>query len=295
MADVESRRADLSLIRDVGALRAHVTKVLSSRCGPESIFRNEECNSRERISSVLFLLGEHVSENGGAREVCIILNKRSKKVKQSGDLCCPGGAVETPFDKWFARLLTLPGSPLSRWKDWNKLKRDRPVDAEFLSLLFAAGVRESWEEMRLNPLGLTFLGPMPSQCLILFRRVIHPMAIWVSHQKHYTLSWEVEKVIYIPLRELLNPFNYAVHRRFIPPHLEWRFQGTAVDFPCFLHSSGGRAEMLWGATYRIVTHFMEMVFGFVAPDPARLPLVPASLRDEYVNGKTCTTENTEKG
>jgi hypothetical protein len=257
------------------------------------LFRNEECDQGERTSSVLFLLGEHVPENGGAPEVCIILNKRSKEVRQSGDLCCPGGAVETPFDRWFARLLVLPRSPLSRWKCWGRLRRERPEDAEFLSLLFAAGVRESWEEMRLNPLGITFLGPMPSQCLVLFRRVIHPLAVWVSRQKNYTLSWEVEKVVYIPLRELLNPFNYAVHRRYVPPHLEWRFRGTAVDFPCFLHYYGGRAEMLWGATYRIVTLFMEMVFGFVPPDPAGLPMVPASLGDEYVNGKAFTTENTE--
>lgn len=283
----------MNLIEDPRSLRAHITRALSSGCGPESLFRNERCDTRERISSVLFLLGEHVPESGGPREVCIILNKRSKQVKQSGDLCCPGGAVETPFDKWLARFLTLPGFPLSRWKGWGRLRHDRPQDAEFLSLLLATGIREGWEEMRLNPMALTFLGPMHSQCLVLFRRVIHPMAVWVPHQRNFTLSGEVEKVVYIPLRELLNPFNYAVHRRFIPPHLEWRFRGTEVDFPCFLHLSGGRPEMLWGATYRIVTHFLELVFGFVPPDPARLPMVPAGLRDEYVNGTACPMQNTE--
>ena len=276
--------ADLNLVFDAAALRERVMSVLSRHCGPETLFRDSDC-SGARTSSVLLLLGEMVPVEGGIPEACIILNKRSKEVKQPGDLCCPGGAIEK-LDHFLSRLLSFNGSFLSRWPCWDKLKTGQPENAQFLSLLYAAGLRESWEEMRLNPFGLTFLGPLPSQCLILYRRVIHPLAAWVSYQKEFTLSWEVERIVRFPLRALLNPFNYAVYRINVPPRLEWRFRGTTVDFPCFIHSINGRAELLWGATFKIVTLFMQMIFGFRIPDLKRLPLIPAIVGEEYVNGGT---------
>ncbi len=72
----------------------------------------------------------------------------------------------------------------------------------------------------------------------------------------------------------------------VPPHLEWRFTGTTVDFPCFIYKIGERAELLWGVTFRIVTVFLEMLFGFQVPDIEKLPLVPASVTEEYVIGRT---------
>ncbi len=276
--------ADLNLVFDAAALRERVISVLSKRCGPETFSPDSDC-SGVRTSSVLLLLAETVPVEDGIPEACIILNKRSKEVKQPGDLCCPGGAIEK-FDHFLSRLLLFKGSSLSRWPCWDELKTGQPENAQFLSLLYAAGLRESWEEMRLNPFGLTFLGPLPSQCLVLYHRVIHPLAAWVSYQKEFTLSWEVERIVRFPLRALLSPFNYAVYRMNVPASLEWRFRGTTVDFPCFIYSIDGRAELLWGATFRIVTLFLEMIFGFRIPDLKRLPLVPASLGDEYVNAGT---------
>ena len=273
----------MNLIFNAGALRKRVIGTLSDRCSLETLFHDSECRG-VRTSSVLLLLGENAAEPGGIPEACIILNKRSKNVRQPGDLCCPGGATEK-FDRFLARFLSFPGSIFSRWPCWNELKRQEPQNAEFLSLLYAAGLRESWEEMRLNPFGLTFMGPLPSQCLILYRRVIHPLVAWVSYQKEFTLSWEVERIVWFPLRALLNPYNYANYRMYVPPHLEWRFRGTTVDFPCFIYRSRGQAELLWGATFRIVTTFLETIFGFRIPDVERLPMVPATIGDEYINGR----------
>jgi len=281
---VNAPPADLNLVFDAAALRERVVSVLSRHCGPEALSPNPDC-SGVRTSSVLLLLGEMVPVEGGVPEACIILNKRSREVKQPGDLCCPGGAIEK-LDHFLSRLLQVSASSLSRWPYWHVLKTRQPEDAQFLSLLYAAGLRESWEEMRLNPFGLTLLGPLPSQCLVLYRRVIHPLAAWVACQKEFTLSWEVERIVRFPLRALLNPFNYAVYRMNVPPRLEWRFSGTTVDFPCFIYSIDGRAELLWGATFRIVTLFLQMIFGFRIPHLKRLPLVPASLGDEYVNAGT---------
>ena len=279
-----NRPPDLNLVFDAPALRERVIGVLSNSCGIEALFHNEDCRYGVRTSSVLLLLGEFLSGEGGIPEVCVILNKRSKQVRQPGDLCCPGGAIEK-LDHFIARLLSFRGSSLYKWPNWSELKTAQPVHAQFLSLLYAAGLREAWEEMGLNPFGLTFLGPLPTQCLVLFRRSIHPMVAWVSYQKRFRLSWEVERIVRFPLRALLNPSNYALYRMYVPPHLEWRFSGIAVDFPCFIYTIGGRAELLWGATFRIVTQFLELIFGFQIPDIEKLPMVPASVDEEYVFGR----------
>lgn len=266
-------------------LQRHVVRALSSQCGLRSLFRSEDFHLDVHTSSVLLLLSEQAPRNGGAPEFCVILNKRSKEVKQPGDLCCPGGGVELKSDTRLSKLLALPGSPLTKWPCWKHIRRERPDEARVLSILLAAGIRESWEEMRLNPLGLSFLGPLTSQCLILYRRVIHPMVVWVSRQKKYTLSWEVDRIVTIPLRELLNPYRYAVYRVYVPPGMEWRFRGKTVDFPCYIHTHDGRADLLWGATFRIVTLFLELAFGFALPNPEKLPLAPAILGEDYINGR----------
>jgi hypothetical protein len=139
--------------------------------------------------------------------------------------------------------------------------------------------------MGLRPFRIRFLGPIPTQCLVLFRRAIHPLAVWVTHQKNFSLNWEVERIVYIPLRALLNPFNYGRYRIYVQPGMEWRFRGTEVEFPCFLFTHDGLAELLWGATFRIVMVFLEMVFGFVPPELDKLPLVPASVTRKYVYGR----------
>ncbi len=271
-----------NLLFDASALRERVTEVLSRHCSVEDIFPGNEGRLDERESSVLVLLGEDLPEDGGVPEVCVILNKRSKEVKQPGDLCCPGGAVEK-IDHFLARLLSFRGSILWKWPCWSELKRTRPEDAEFLSLLYAAGLREAWEEMGLNPFRVDFLGPLPTHYLVMYRRSIHPMVAWISRQGQFRLSWEVERIVKFPLHALLNPFNYAHYRMFIPPHLEWRFRrAESVDFPCFIYKTGGRADLLWGVTFRIVTRLLEMIFGFKVPNIEKLPLVPAYVDDRYV-------------
>ncbi len=279
---------NLHLLENPRALQSHIISSLAERCGCESLFADTECE-KVQSSSVMLLLGEQAVENGNRPEICVILNKRSQEVRQPGDLCCPGGTVETTVDPYLARLLALPFSPLSRWPAWKILRRYQRREARLLSLLLAAGLRESWEEMRLNPFAARFLGPLPSQCLLLFRRVIHPMVAYVSWQKNFFPSWEVEKILFIPLRALLNPSHYAVFRLHVPSHLEWRFNGSQLEFPCFLYRHEGHTELLWGVTYRIVTLLLEVLFEFTPPGMARLPLVPAVLDDSYIHGRArCT-------
>jgi len=138
--------------------------------------------------------------------------------------------------------------------------------------------------MRLNPMGVKFLGPLPSESLVIFYRVIYPMVVWVTRQNRFFPNWEVEKVVRIPLRNLLNPENYARYRvNFQVPHEDGQ-NGDDPDFPCFFHKNQNEKEVLWGATYRIVTVFLELVFGFRTPDMSTLPVINGTLDESYYNG-----------
>jgi hypothetical protein len=150
-------------------------------------------------------------------------------------------------------------------------------------LLLATSLRESMEEMRLNPLGITFLGPLPPQRLVMFRRVIYPMVGWIGRQRRFFPNWEVEKIVSVPLRSLLQDANYACYR------LRMRSKDSTSDrekdFPCFVHRDGDERELLWGATYRIVMDFVEIVYGFSPPDVQSLPVVHGTLSSHYLTGE----------
>lgn len=272
------------LLQDPKALQLRILGRLADKCGSESLFNNESCD-RVKSSSVMLLLGLQEVANGTGREICLILNKRSKDVLQGGDLCCPGGTINSRLDAYLAKALTLPGSPLFRWPHWSCLKRSYPDAAGLLSRLFATALRESWEEMRLNPFGVRFLGPLPSQCLIVFRRVIHPMVGWIVRQQHFSLNWEVERIVAIPLRSLLQPDGYAVYRLDVPPHLGWRLPGTDHEFPCFAFSHENGREILWGVTFRMVMSLLEVVFDFEPPAGRDLPRLHGVLEECYVQGR----------
>jgi hypothetical protein len=231
-------------------------------------------------SAVLFLLGRCPKKEPSSGEPCLILTKRSAKVRQPGDLCCPGGRVNRRLDAALASFFKLPLFPLARWPYWPEFLKKRPRDARWLRLLLATGVRESVEEMRLNPFCLNFLGPLPAQPLVMFQRVIYPMVVWVPGEKRFYPNWEVEKVIYFPLRDLLNPARYARYR------LRFETQANAAHvktFPCFRYHKENKAEVLWGATYRITAVFLDYVFGFVPPDLNSLPEIHGRIGREYLS------------
>jgi hypothetical protein len=236
-------------------------------------------------SSVLLVLAPQSPTRDAAPELSLILTKRSRQVRQAGDLCCPGGTVQPLLDRVLARMLFFPQSPLSRWPFWPALRSLEPAQARQLARIFATGLRESWEEMRLNPVLVSFLGILPEQHLVLFPRVIYPLVVWVERQKRFFPSWEVDRIVSIPVRELLNPLNYCRYRLYTAPHLVDRFQREAQDYPCVVHREQQRTEILWGVTYRMVTELLELVFGFSPPDVSNHPFVPGLLDESYINGR----------
>ncbi|MDM8550873.1 CoA pyrophosphatase [Desulfobacterales bacterium HSG2] len=271
------------LLNDPKSLTEHILQALSERSRREPYFSGDAQDS-SAPSAVLLLLAPRCDGNGASSDPCLILNKRSQKVRQPGDICCPGGSVTPRLDACLAKLLTLPGFPLTRWPCWSRWSSRHRREATRLALLFAAGLREGFEEMGLNPLGVRFLGPLPPQHLRMFRRVIYPMAGWVPRQKRFVTNWEVEKVVRIPLRDLLIPGYYANYRLEFSHHFKEKLHRETEDFPCFRYQTRNEQEVLWGATYRIVTLFLELTFGFRPPDVASLPVIPGTLEGNYLTG-----------
>lgn len=267
------------LLHQPVALKQRIIGKLGAGNSFHPVFALEDAEWRS-VSAVLFLLGRYPGQDRFSGQPCLILNKRSANVRQPGDLCCPGGTVSPRLDAGLAALLRLPMSPLLHWPYWQRWRRERPRQAGWLRLLLATGLRESVEEMRLNPFGLTFLGPLAAQSLVMFNRLIYPMVVWVSGQKRFYPNWEVEDIVHIPLRCLFDSALYARYRL----QIETRSSADRFKtFPCFRHIQSNGTEVLWGATYRITIEFLKRVFDFEPPDMHSLPEIQGRLSRSYLS------------
>jgi 8-oxo-dGTP pyrophosphatase MutT (NUDIX family) len=265
---------------DTRTFKENISRVLYEKTERTCLYPPDVASAAS-TSSVLFLVGEQGENGSHPGDPCVVLNKRSARVRQPGDLCFPGGRINSCLDIFLSKVVKWLLFPLGRWSQWPRWKMDHREERARLCLLLATALRESVEEMRLNPFGLTFLGPMPSQDLSLFGRVLYPMVVWINRQKHFLPNWEVEKIVRIPLRNLLDSTAYACYRiRF-----EDREKGTFVQgFPCFLHENEKEREILWGVTYRIVMAFLESAFGFTPPAMELLPVIQGQMSENYFHG-----------
>ena len=273
-----------NLLKNNSNLIEHIIRVLYEKNTNRPIFPQEGIDLTT-ASAVMFLLGKLPKTHPNAGAPALILNKRSSKVKQPGDLCCPGGSIAPRLDFYLSWFLKLAFMPLNRWPYWSRWRRQRPQDAQFLALLFATSLREGFEEMRLNPFGVKFLGLLPSQSLVMFDRVIYPLVAWVNHQHRFYPNWEVEKVIYIPLRDLLISENYVRYRLQMGDSSNQTQTSPTNDFGGFRFSFQEESELLWGATYRFTRVFLDYIFGFTPPEITSLPVVNGSLDRYYLTGK----------
>lgn len=240
-----------------------VRQALDGRAGPNPM----PCPAPD-ASAVIFLLGR-----SPAGEPLVIFNKRSACVRQPGDLCFPGGSIAPRLDPLIARILR--GLPLPGWR---RLPRGNPG----LALLLATGLRESFEEMRLNPLRVAYLGILPTQRLVMFQRDIYPLVCGLNGRQRFFPNWEVEKVVAIPLRCLLDQGGYARYHLDIAAPGQSASAAAPLQMLCFRIGQGPEREVLWGATFRMVLAFLDIVFGFTPPDLDVLPVVYGRLDEAYL-------------
>lgn len=231
-------------------------------------------------SVVLFLLDE---DRYG--RPCIILNKRSQRVVQPGDLCFPGGGLSPRMDRIWAKCLMFPGSPLHRWPLWGKWRRCAPEALSKLAFLLAAGLREGIEEMRINPFRLEFLGPLPPERLLVYSKILFPFALRVRGQRRFRINWEVEEVLRVPLVDFFSPGNYG---KFVIPNPAF-IPGSGVEKTrelLFFNLRHHRPnpEILWGVTLRIIMGFLGVFYQFCPPELDRLPMVNGNLSRPYLLG-----------
>lgn len=268
------------VLNEPSALRDRIQEKIG-KLGPPAGLSGQNLKN---ASVVLFVLTQCAGRRSESRpEPCLILNKRSPQIRQGGDLCCPGGGISWAMDNFLARLLGLLGSPMKRRSARGGRQADQ-ANSRVLNLLLAAGLREAWEEMRLNPLHFKFLGVLPEQHLVMFDRVIYPMVGWASPQP-LKPNWEVDRIVPIALRRLLDPDHYGRFRPMVSPSQDDQPQPLRhEDFPCYIHEDNEGREMLWGATFRITLNFLRLVFDFHPPEIENLPLVHRHLDETYLNG-----------
>ncbi len=273
------------LIIDTARLQDYIQQVTGEQLLNKTPYP-PDMEALKGASAVLFLLGFMPTRNGHKPEPCLILNKRSQSVTQPGDLCCPGGGISPIVDTALAKTVAMPGFPMWRWPFWPKIKSRSKQEAGIMRLLFSTSIRESYEEMRLNPFGVRFLGPLPTEHLVMFSRVIYPMVGWVARQQNFRTNWEVEKIVAIPISALLDADNYVRYLLEIKDPAVFAEHHRVYDAPSFVYRTHTEPEVLWGATCRMTLKFLKLVFDFSPPELASLPVLKDVMERRYLsNGK----------
>lgn len=236
-------------------------------------------NGLEKPSAVLCLIGHN--EAIGPH---LILTKRSLEVSQPGDLSFPGGGPHPISDALLAKLLNLPQMPLARWPHRKKMAQEAPSRYQTMITSLATSLRESFEEIRLCPFNVDFLGTMPPQSLVMFKRTIFPMVGWLKRPTRFKSNGEVAAIMTIPLADFFDPDNYANYRVNYSPSLAARINQTHKEFPCFVFQHNQEQEILWGVTFRIVMTLLSQVFDYQMPSLVGRPVFNGRIGKSYYRG-----------
>ena len=111
-------------------------------------------------------------------------------------------------------------------------------------------LRESWEEIGLDPKDVEILGELDDTATYTTRFIISPFVGAIPYPYEFqTNPEEVEELISVPLEVLLDKSNFREEIESI--------DGTLV--PQYYYHYGER--VIWGATARILKQFLEVVFG----------------------------------
>jgi 8-oxo-dGTP pyrophosphatase MutT (NUDIX family) len=227
---------------------------------------------------------ENNDTHGEEGEFVIQLIKRSADVPQGGDLSGPGGMLNTPLDRVLMRLMLGGLIPSFKGNALTYINKRDGTSRRNIALFFANALRESWEEVKLSPFNVTFLGPLPSYSLTLFTRTIFPLVGLVRKPWTFRPNWEVEKVVEIPLRSFFAGDNYGTFSLEASDELNNKSRGT-WEIPCLIHEDEeGNEEILWGATFNIILSFLKIVFDFEMPGTNQNKIIRRVLHSNYLTG-----------
>lgn len=282
-----------SLLNDRERFRFHVIEALSRE--PVDYLGQFEFIDKHRKSQrtwagggillPLYFREDRNPKGNTSGHYVLLLNKRSKNVQQPGDLCAPGGGIHPLLDSLSGKLLRFGLLPGFRGPGFAQAKRRGKAIYGKILFLLGNALRESWEELRLSPFNVEFLGPLPTYRLHHRSWVIFPMVGRVKHGWIPKLSWEVEKVVSIPLEKFFNPTNYAVYSLKVPEILIAQGIPNPWEFPCLVHKEDGEEEILWGATFEVIRTFFKIVFDFSFPAPDKQRVVRRPLASNYLSGR----------
>jgi len=156
--------------------------------------------------------------------------------------------------------------------------------ASLIRLFLMNALRESWEEIGLDPLNVFFLGALPTYSLTFFSRTIFPLVSLVREPFDYRLSAEVEKVMEIPVDYFFQSSFYAELE--IESGSENSDPRYNMKFPCLVvNDEVGHEDILWGATFNIIVNFLQTITGNPVPPSPPSRIVKKMLSPHYASGK----------
>jgi hypothetical protein len=236
---------------------------------------------------LLPLLFQHSPDRGhsGDGQFAFQLIKRSSRVSQPGDLSCPGGMIHPLMDRLLRPLLIHSPLPVIRGPARAYALQRDPESLRAVTLFLANALRESWEEIRLSPCRVRFLGPLPTYRLARFRRTIFPLAGFVEKPQPPRPNREVEKIVEIPLAAFFREDLIGCYALSGPDAAGTGLSGP-LRYPCLIHRSpDGGEEILWGATFYIIVQFLTIVMDYQLPDWTRGPTIRRTLSAEYLKNR----------
>lgn len=238
-----------------------------------------------QAAGVLLPLFFKERNGGGVRgEFVFKLMKRSSAVVQGGDISCPGGMLHRYADPLIRPLIAAGIPPIMRGEALSLAKGRGEAAFKSITLFLANALRESWEELRLSPFNVQFLGPLPCQPLITFARIIFPLVGFVKKEWRPRTNLEVEKILDLPLRDFFDESRYAMYVIETEYKLRDNMSGIRY-FPCFIAGDNkGNEDILWGATFSIVLSFLKTVFDFELPNLKGKRIIKKVLEPEYLTG-----------
>lgn len=263
---VSTKKNGLALLQQRDSLHRHIEARLGGTpldyANRFSAIKNTWKEHKKHLAAGVFLLLEYKETSSPAADSqpAFLLIKRSERVAQSGDISCPGGMLNPLFDSLASYLSTNRLFPLFQGEALNYARRRDLGTFRAIRLFLANAARESWEEIGLSPFNVSFLGALPTYSLHIMKRTIFPVVGLIKRPWQYKSNAEVEKIIEVPVNAFFNPANYG--RFYFHSEDSWRKdEGFPPYFPCLiLKQEDETEEILWGATFNIITNFLSVVF-----------------------------------